>query len=210
MVAMNTNTSSNFTRGLIVLLSLLFVLTLSAMIISPYMLGDEEFELWMLIVNALLIAIPIGLLYALMGVLITAVYRHRHQEELNPRLAKFIYLSPRISGIVLIAFMSLFAFDVFEEGTLAEMLLAFLMHMLPMIALAIVLAFAWRWPWIGAAFFGIAALAFSLWAFTAGMQGFGTFLLIGAPLLMIALLFGANARWKQEIDSARHLALHTL
>jgi hypothetical protein len=56
MVSMNTNKSSNFTRGLLVVSSLLFILSLSAMIISPYMLGVEESELWMLIVNALLIA----------------------------------------------------------------------------------------------------------------------------------------------------------
>lgn len=74
-----------------------------------------------------------------------------------------------------------------------------------MIALAAVLAVAWRWPWVGAALFGLAGLAFS-WMFLAeGMQGLGSFLVLGAPLLMIALLFAANTRWKQEIDTALHL-----
>ena len=204
---MNANESSTFKRGLIVVLSLLFILTLSAMIISPAVLGGEEFELWMLIVNTLLISIPLGLFYALIGVLVMAIYRHQHHERINPRLAKLIYWGPRISGIAIVAFMSLFAFDVFEEGTLAEMLLAFLMHMLPMIILAVVLAIAWRWPWVGAVAFGLAALALSAFALSNGIQGLSTFLIIGAPLLMIGLLFGANARWKQEIDSARHLAL---
>lgn len=204
---MNANESSTFKRGLIVVLSLLFILTLSAMIISPAVLGGEEFELWMLIVNTLLISIPLGLFYALIGVLVMAIYRHQHHERINPRLAKLIYWGPRISGIAIVAFMSLFAFDVFEEGTLAEMLLAFFMHMLPMIILAVVLVIAWRWPWVGAVVFGLAALALSAFALSNGIQGLSTFLIIGAPLLMIALLFGANARWKQEIDSARHLAL---
>jgi hypothetical protein len=109
---------------------------------------------------------------------------------------------------VFVGFMSLFALDVFEAGTpLGEMLLGFLMHMLPMLALAAVLAVAWRWPWVGAAIFGLAALFFTFPIFAGGLMGLGTFLNIGAPLLVIALLFAANGRWKKEIDLARHPVL---
>ncbi len=77
--------------------------------------------------------------------------------------------------------------------------------LLPMIALAAVLVVAWHWPRVGAALFGLAGLAFSVMFFAEGMRGLGglgSFLVLGAPLLMIALLFAANSRWKQEIDTA--------
>lgn len=202
---MDTTKTLRFKQGLVVVLAILFALSLAGMIISPYMLGGEEFETWELILNSLLIAIPLGILYALMGILIMAVYQHQQHEEFNSRIAKWLYWSPRICCIVLVAFMSLFAFDVFEEGhTPGEMLLGFLMHMLPMIILALVLVVAWRWPWVGTVIFGSAALLFSAWTLRDGIQGIGTILIISAPLLMIALLFGANARWKQKIATARH------
>lgn len=202
---MKTTKSLKFKQGLVIALAVLFTFSLAAVIITPYMLGGEEIALWELIVNSLLIAIPLGMLYSLIGVLVMAVYRHQQHEKFNSQLAKWLYWSPRICCIVLVAFMSLFALDVFEEGyTLGEMLLAFLMHMLPMITSAIVLAIAWRYPWVGAVIFGLFALLFSALTLREGIQGVGTFLIIGAPLLMIALLFGANARWNQEIAIARH------
>lgn len=197
--------SRKFRQGLVLVLALSFILSLAAMSVSPFMLGGEEFEFWMLAVNSILIAIPLGILHSLLGILILAADRHRRHEGIDTRLAKWLYWGPRICCLILVAFMSLFAFDVFEEGrTLGEMLLAFLMHMLPMIALGFVLAFAWRWPWVGAVVFGLAALAFSIWTLGDGIQGAGTFLIIGAPLLMISLVFAANASWKREIDLARH------
>ena len=205
---MKTHTSSSFIRGLIVVLSLMFILTLGMMVIGPYMLGGEEMETWMLIVNVLLLAIPIGLLYILIGILVVAIYRNRKQEPINLHLANWIYWSPRICCIALVAFMSLFALDVFEEGySPGEMLVGFLMHMIPMLALASVLVIAWRWPWVGAVVFGLAALAFLFLTVAGGLPGLGTFLIIGAPLLMIALLFALNAKWRREIDSARHPVL---
>ncbi len=202
---MDTTKSLKFRQGLAIVLAALFTLSLAGIVISPYMLGGEEIALWEMIVNSLLIAIPLGMLYTLIGVLVMAVYRHRQHEKFNAQLAKWLYWSPRICCIILVAFMSLFALDVFEEGyTLGEMLLAFLMHMLPMITLAIVLAIAWRYPWVGAVIFGLSALLFSILILSEGIQGVGTFLIIGVPLLMIALLFGANARWNQEIAIARH------
>ena len=202
---MNTTKSLSFKQGLVIVLAVLFTFSLAAVIITPYMLGGEEFALWELIVNSILIAIPLGVLFALIGVMTMAIYRHQQHEKFNAQLAKWLYWSPRICCIVLVAFMSLFALDVFEEGySLGEMLLAFLMHMLPMIALAIVLAIAWRYPWVGAVIFGIATLLLSVLMFGNGIQGISTFMIIGAPLLMIALLFGANARWNQEIAIARH------
>lgn len=202
---METTKTLRFKQGLAIGLAVLFIFSLAGVVISPLVLGGEEFAAWELLLNTLLIAIPLAVMFALIGILVMAGYRHGQHEKFNSRLAKWLYWSPRICCIILVAFMSLFALDVFQEGyTLGEMLLAFLMHMLPMIALAVVLAIAWRWTWVGAIIFGVAALLLSISALSSGIQGFGTILIIGAPLLMIALLFGANARWKQEIDIARH------
>lgn len=194
-----------FKRGLVIVLAVLFLVSLAGIMIAPILLGGEEFKTWELILNSLLIAIPIGILLALTGILIMANYRHQQHQEFNSRLAKWLYWSPRICSILLVAFMSLFALDVFQEGlSLREMLLAFLMHMLPMITLAIVVVIAWRWEWVGAVIFGLAGVLISILTFRNGMQGVATILSIGAPLLMVGLCFWANARWKQEINSARH------
>ncbi|HAX71430.1 MAG TPA: hypothetical protein PK152_13320 [Anaerolineales bacterium] len=194
-----------FKQGLVTVLSVLFVLSLAGTIITPLVLGGEDFENWALLVNSLLIAIPLAVLYGLIGILIMAIYRHQQHEKFNSQLAKWIYWSPRICAIVLVAFMSLFALDVFEgDYTLGEMLLAFLMHMLPMIALAIVLVVAWRWEWVGAVIFGFAGIMISALTLSRGIQGVASILIISAPLFMIALLFGANVRWKQEIAISRH------
>jgi hypothetical protein len=210
MVAMNTNNSHAFKRGLILVLSLLFILTLGVLVVMPALFTGEEFELWMLLVNTVLLAIPTGLFYGLAGILIMTIYRHQHHEQLNQRLASFIYWGPRVGCILLVAFMSLFALDVFEAGIpLSEMLLGFLMHMLPMIGLAVVLAIAWRLPWFGAGFFGLATVAFLMPTILGGAQGLPAFFTFGMPLLLIALLFGINAHWKQEIEQARHPTLQT-
>lgn len=194
-----------FKQGLVIILAVLFVFSLAGIVICSLVLGGEEFETWELILNSLLIAMPLGILLALMGILVMAIYRHQQHEKFNSRLAKWLYWSPRICSIVLVAFMSLFAMDVFEAGySVGEMLFAFLMHMLPMITLAIVLMIAWRWEWVGVVIFGLAGVVISVLTLRSGIQGVATILVIGAPLLMIALLFGANARWNQEIAIARH------
>lgn len=202
---METTKILKFKQGLGAVLAVLFVLSLAGTMIAPLMLGGEEFKTWELIVNSLLIAIPLAVLYALIGILIMAMYQHQQHEKFNSRLAKWLYWSPRICSIVLVAFMSLFALDVFEEGySLGEVLLAFLMHMLPMITLAIVLVITWRREWVGAVIFGLAGVMISVLTLSRGIQGVATVLIIGAPLLMIALLYGANARWKHEIENTRH------
>ena len=173
----------------------------------PLLFGKQDAPLSTILLNSLLLAIPIALLYALLGVVIYRLQQF-NKEQISPFLGKTIYWSPRIGGIVLVAFMSLFALDVFQAGlSLGEMLVGFFMHMLPMLGLAVVLVIAWRWPWVGAAIFGLAALAFSFRIFIGGLQGLSTFLIFGGPLLVIALLFAANGYLKKEIDLARHAVI---
>jgi len=196
---------SNVPRWVIIVMVLLFLLTLGAMIAIPLTHETEPVPVWMLIANTLILSIPVGLLYVLLGVILVAGRKLWRGAAVGPRLAGGLYWCPRCGGILIVAFMSLFALDVFEPGQpLGQMLLAFLMHMLPMLALGAVLALAWHWPYIGAAIYGLAGLAFFGLIFLGGPQRIFTALIFGGPLLLIALLFGANGRWRREIEQARH------
>jgi len=189
-----------FNRVLITALVLLYVLSLGSLLYGNYMAGDSA--LWQMIVSGILLSIPLILFYGLIYVLVMAARQRRSQGTVDRRLAKLIYWSPRIAGILIILFVSMFAFDVFVEGlTLGEMLLGFLMHMLPSIAMAIVLALAWRWEWVGFVTFLLAGLFFLRAMLFNPMQGLGMFLLFSGPMFLIALLFGANWRWRNELRS---------
>ncbi len=195
---MATKQSSTFNRVLIAVLVLLYVSSLASLLYGNYMAGDSA--LWQMIVSGILLSIPLILLYGLIYVLVVAARQKNSQGTIDRRLAKLIYWSPRIAGILIILFVSLFALDVFEEGyTLGEMLLGFLMHMLPSIAMAIVLALAWRWEWVGFVTFLLAGLFFLRAMLFNPLQGVGMFLLFSGPMFLIALLFGANWRWRKEL-----------
>ena len=197
---METERSSTFNRVLVTVLVLLYVLSLGSLLYGNYMAGDSA--LWQMIVSGILLSIPLILFYGLIYVLVMAARQRRSQGTVDRRLAKLIYWSPRIAGILIILFVSMFAFDVFVEGlTLGEMLLGFLMHMLPSIAMAIVLALAWRWEWVGFVTFLLAGLFFLRAMLFNPMQGLGMFLLFSGPMFLIALLFGANWRWRNELRS---------
>ena len=198
---MVTQRSSIFTRILIVVLGALFVLSLSWFLYGNYRVGDSA--LWQMIVSGILLSIPLALLYASIGVLVVAARQKSTQGQVDRRLAKLLYWSPRLAGVAIIFFISLFALDVFGPGySLGEMLLGFLMHMLPSIGLIIMLALAWRWEWVGFAAFLVAALFFMRFLLRNPVQEFGNFLLISGPLLVIALLFGANWLWRKELHPA--------
>ena len=106
---------------------------------------------------------------------------------MNPVLKKILLWLPRVLGILFVLFTSLFSLDVFDMGlSLWESILALFMHLLvPTLLLAVVVAFAWRWEWVG---------ALRLWSvgivlFTR-IQGFDLtayILISGIPLLIAGL-----------------------
>ena len=174
---MVTQRSSIFTRILIVVLGALYVLSLSWFLYGNYRAGDSA--LWQMLISGVILTIPLALLYASIGVLVVAARQKSTQGQVDRRLAKLLFWSPRLAGVAIIFFISLFALDVFAPGySLGEMLLGFLMHMLPSIALAVVLAFAWRWEWVGFAAFLAAALFFMRFLLRNPVQEFGNFFLL--------------------------------
>lgn len=77
------------------------------------------------------------------GLLVAAAQEKRSQGQMGERLAKYIYRTPRISGVLIILFVGMFALDVFSVGpSLWEMLGAFLIHAMPAILIADILALA--------------------------------------------------------------------
>jgi len=183
-------------RWALIGLGVLFILSLAWF---GYANAEAGMGWWNIVLSSLLLALPLGLLYFSLGLLAAAV-RQRRQGGIQPRMAKFIYRTPRIAAVLLIFFISLFSLDVFEMGgNFWQTLGAFVMHSLPAIALVILLALAWRWEWIGFAAFVVAALFFIVFFYAGPVEAFSNFLIFSAPMIAIGLLFWVNWRWRGEI-----------
>jgi hypothetical protein len=74
---------------------------------------------------------------------------------------KALFWAPRVLSIAFIAFLSLFALDVFD-GRLGfwQTVLALLIHLIPVFVLIAVLILAWRWEWVGAVLYAAAGLLY--------------------------------------------------
>jgi hypothetical protein len=181
---------------LVLILIFLFVITVAWLNHGNYNGSPITADL---IVSFLLLSIPSGLTYFSIGILVLAARQKRIQGSISSRLARLLYWTPRIAGILICLFISVFALDVFSGGEkFWRMVLGFLAESSPAIALAILLVFAWRWEQVGFYAFLIGAIFF-LFYVRNPMQDIGLFFLFSMPLLMIALLFGANWRWREEI-----------
>ena len=176
-------------------LALLFILSLGWLSYSNYQAGARAGNL---AVNALLLSIPLGLLYFSIGVLVITGDQRRAQGQIQPRLSAFLYWTPRIAGILITLFVAMFSLDVFSEQASPWALVgAFLMHSLPAIAMGVLLFLAWRRPWVGFAAFAIAALFFLSFA----IRNPGIVFLFSGPMAVIAALFWANWRWRIQRSS---------
>jgi hypothetical protein len=184
---------STSNRLLLALMVVLFLLTLGTFTYTNWIVEPEHVG-WMLGVNALILSIPLVLLYGAIYVLIRGWRERSLVGEITPRLSRVIHWAPRLAAILIIFFISLFSLDVFEMGlTPLQMLGAFIMHNLPSIFLILLLVFAWRRPVIGFIAFLLAGLLFMSFVIRGG--GLGHFLLISGPLLLISALFFADWRW---------------
>jgi hypothetical protein len=115
-----------------------------------------------------------------------------------------LFWTPRVLSILFIAFLSLFALDVFE-GHLGfwQTALALTMHLVPSFVLIAVLVLAWRWEWIGAALYGAAGLLYVGWVVSMSRpvppaMRLIWILTIAGPAFAIAGLFLAN--WLKRGD----------
>jgi hypothetical protein len=103
-------------------------------------------------------------------------------------MQRILFWAPRVLGILFALFVSIFALDVFGAGYgFWETILALVMHLLPVFALLIGLAIAWRWEWVGALIF----LGFALWYL---VQAWGQFPL-SVYLVMAGVPFVVGVLW---------------
>jgi hypothetical protein len=109
-------------------------------------------------------------------------------EALMTRTSSTLLLwSPRILGIAVSCFIGLFALDAFSDGApMREAMTAFVIHLLPALALLAIVAISWRWEWVGGtAFVALAAV----YALTMARGRLDWMLVISGPLLVVGALF---------------------
>jgi hypothetical protein len=117
---------------------------------------------------------------------------------MNQFSRRALYWAPRLLTIAFIAFVSLFALDVFQEHHgFWQTALALIMHLIPSFVLIAVLVLAWRWEWIGAALYAAAGLLYVGWVVSMSRPvpraiRLNWILAIAGPAFVIAGLFLAN------------------
>ena len=182
-------------RVLLIVLVVLYVLTLAAFSYTNWAADPELMQWWVMLVNALLLSIPLVLLYGSIYVLVVAWRERKAYGQVSPRLARIIHWAPRIAAILIIFFISLFSLDVFSmDAPPLELLGGFLIHNIPSIAMLALLAFAWKRPAVGFVAFLVAGALFALF-FVRDAQSLPNLLVFVFPILLIAGLFYADWKW---------------
>jgi hypothetical protein len=94
--------------------------------------------------------------------------------------------SPRILGILVCLFLSVFAFDAFGGGkSFGQALSDFGIHVAPMLVLLVIVVVSWRWEWIGAVVFTGLAVGYAYMA----RDQVSWIAAISGPLLVVGMLF---------------------
>jgi hypothetical protein len=103
-----------------------------------------------------------------------------------------LYWMPRVLGVLLAAFISIFAADAFEGTfTVWQKLIAFTVHLIPAAVILLAVAIAWRWEIPGGLLFVAAAAFHTTWAVGRGLPGVDI-LLISGPAYLVGALFVAD------------------
>jgi hypothetical protein len=110
---------------------------------------------------------------------------------------RLVHWAPRVCGVLMAAFLALFALDAFDGRSFVAALPYFAVHLIPTFIVLAIVAVAWRVEWFGGAAFLAVALAYALmvnWRmdWVAGVSG---------PLLVISGLFFAS--WRQTLAATR-------
>jgi hypothetical protein len=113
---------------------------------------------------------------------------------MNRTSAALLLWAPRIAGILVAAFLGLFALDAFDGRSFVAALPEFALHLVPSLLVLAVVAAAWKFEWIGAvAFFGLAVL------YAVMVRGrLDWIAVISGPLAIVAVLFLVS--WSRRGD----------
>ncbi len=110
----------------------------------------------------------------------------------NNYMKTVIYWLPRILAVLFIAFISMFALDVFSEGyTLNQLLLALFMHLIPSFILTALTIIAWKNERIGG--FSFIVAGFALLVFTHFEA-----LIIAIPAFVIGGVFLISSHYRSN------------
>jgi hypothetical protein len=187
--------NSLFPRNLLIVLVLLFVLSLAGLNYGIWTVEPGLDQWWMLLLNILITSIPLVLLYGSIYVLLAGWHERATLGKVSPRLAKTIHWAPRVAALMIIFFVGLFSLDVFGIGASPlDVLVGFLMHNLPSIAMLVLSIFAWKRPVVGFVAFLIVGAAFTI-LFVRDLYALPNLVLFVLPILLIASLFYADWQW---------------
>ena len=107
---------------------------------------------------------------------------------------------PRVLGILVCLFLSLFALDAFSDARpLGQALPDFVIHLAPAMVLLAVVAASWRWEWVG----GIAFLGLGVAYATVVTSRLDWILVISGPLLIVGALFLWSWRHHAQLHGLR-------
>jgi hypothetical protein len=115
--------------------------------------------------------------------------------------ARILRWSPRVLALTFGAFITLFALDAFSESNgFVEMLVGFTIHLLPTFLVLGIVMISWKREWIGAILFTVLAILYvaSVWE-RYQLRWWSSYLLIGGPMLVVAVLYGVNWILRDQI-----------
>ena len=113
---------------------------------------------------------------------------------------QLLYWAPRVLGIVTVMFVSLFAFDVFDEGKgFWDTALDLLIHLIPSFLILVLLLVSWRREWIGGILFILFGVFYVVWAWGKPFGRWSTFAIIAGPPVLTGVLFLLNWRYREKL-----------
>ena len=114
------------------------------------------------------------------------------------RSDKLLLWSPRILGILVCLFLSLFALDAFGGGkTFIQALPDFATHLAPIVILLAVVGVSWRWELVGGLVFTGLAAAYAYFA----RDHVPWIPVVGGPLLIVGILFLWSWRHQRRLTT---------
>ena len=122
---------------------------------------------------------------------------------------QFIHWTPRILGILMILFLSMFALDSFAPNlSLWQQIGGFLIHLIPSYILVAALAVAWKWEKLGGWLFTVIGVVFSIAVFLLNLnrnhfsagQSMLTTLIVAVPFIVVGILFLVSYRLRKQTN----------
>jgi hypothetical protein len=112
-----------------------------------------------------------------------------------------LFWAPRVICLGYAAFISVLALDALGGGkTPAANAAALLLHLLPTLAVVLLLAIAWRHELVGAVAFPVLGILYLSWAW--GRFPWFVYVIVAGPMFLAGGLFLANSVVKRRASSA--------